>query len=375
MNSPLEMLCCLASNPYPDQAARKHLKDVSDQVTDWSGLIELVNVNRIGALLYWHHKQGNIQLPKKYEFELLSGFLRNKKVATIRDRWLALLSQRFTEVRIEHVFLKGTALCHIAYPSPYLRSMDDIDILVDQDRSDDVQKILVELEVNSRQPETEWERSCHQWPIANFRFEGLKFDLEIHTRVLSRRIGGYGVMSDYLPTLQSFEVDGQTRHALSHEDFMITQLYRFKHLTEIFRLIDIADIAGYLERYAEQINWQSVYKRHAWIQGCLAAIDCVTPLSQKVRAVTGMSTHLARYSFDLHKHPYGGLPVNRYLKARGLQTKISLPRRILNTIAPSRWWMSLVYGCDGRLISWIRAYLVLHPVNVISQLLNAFRYK
>jgi hypothetical protein len=37
--------------------------------------------------------------------------------------------------------------------------------------------------------------------------------------------------------------------------------------------------------------------------------------------------------------------------------------------------MSLVYGCDGRFISWMRGYLVLHPVNVISQLLNAFRYK
>jgi hypothetical protein len=375
MNSPLESLCCLASNPYPSESVKQQLKAKSSDVSDWDSLSDLVNTNRIGALLYWHHKQGTIQLPKQHELTLLSGFLKNKKVATVRDRWLSLLSAKFNEAGIDHAYLKGTALCHIAYPSPYLRSMDDIDILVDQERNDDVHKILLELGVSSKKPTTARELGCHQWPIAYVWYEGLKFDLEIHTRVLSRRIGGYGVMSQYLPTLVPFEVDGQTRHALSHEDFIITQLYRFKHLTEIFRLIDIADIAGYLERYADQMDWDGIYRQHAWIQHCLAAIDCVTPLSEKVKASTRMPNHLDGMEFDLSEHPYGGLPVNRYLKARGLQPKIPLPKRILNTLAPSRWWMTLVYGCDGSLMSWMRGYLINHPISVLKQLYNAARHK
>ena len=375
MNTPLESLCCTATNPYPSEALKQQLMTKSAEVSDWDDLSELVNTNRIGALLYWHHKQGTIQLPKQHELTLLSGFLKNKKVATVRDRWLTLLSAKFNEAGIDHAYLKGTALCHIAYPSPYLRSMDDIDILIEQGRNDDVHKILLGLGVLSKKPTTARELGCHQWPTAVVSFEGHSLVLEIHTRVLSRRIGGYGVMSQYLPTLVSFDVGGQTRWTLSHEDFIITQLFRFKHLTEIFRLIDIADLAGYLERYADQMDWVGIYRRHAWIQHCLAAIDCVTPLSEKVKASTRMSNHLSGTEFDLNEHPYGGLPVNRYLKARGLQPKISFLKRLLTTIAPSHWWMTLVYGCNGSLVSWIRGYSINHPVSVLKQLYNAVRHK
>ena len=72
MNTPLESLCCTASNPYPSEALKQQLMTKSAEVSDWDDLSELVNTNRIGALLYWHHKQGTIQLPKQHELTLSS---------------------------------------------------------------------------------------------------------------------------------------------------------------------------------------------------------------------------------------------------------------------------------------------------------------
>jgi len=375
MNTPLEQLCCIASNPYPNDATKVQLANLSDAITDWSPLEQLVKENRIAALLYWHSQQGHIALPKPAELQLATWYIRNRKVATARDHWLSILTDKLNEAGIEHAYLKGTALCHLIYPTPYIRSMDDIDILIDQERNNDVYQLLVELGVSVKMPTTNKELGCHQWPIATVYHDGIKFDLEIHIRVLSRRIGGYGFMSDFRDSLIPFSVDDQTRYALSHEDFLITQLHRFKHLTEIFRLIDITDIAAYLERYADQMDWDRIYKQHSWIQNCLMAIDCVTPLSAQVKVVARIPNDYANRTFDLNNDPYAGLPVNRYLLARGLQKDLPLAKRVINTIAPSLWWMTLVYGTSTSLVSKLKGYFVQHPISVAKQLINAAMYK
>ena len=375
MNTPLENLCSVAANPYPSDAVKERLARLVHTVDDWSPLLELVMVNRIGALLYWHHQQGHLTLPKASEVQLASWYIRNKKVATLRDEWLTKLSEKFNAAGIQHAYLKGTALCHIAYPSSYIRSMDDIDILIDQSRNDEVHQILMSLGVTAKKPETAKELACHQWPIATVWYEGVKFDLEIHTRVLSRRIGGYGVMKQFSDKLVDFKVGQQTRYALSHEEFLITQLHRFKHLTEIFRLIDISDIAGYLEQYAMSMDWDYVYLHHSWIRQSLMAIDCVTPLSHQVKKAASIDNTLQHRRFDLANDPYGGLPVNRYLLAKGLAPAVPLPKRILNTVAPSVWWITLVYGASGGLIDRVVSYLWRHPISVATQLYNAARYK
>jgi hypothetical protein len=375
MNSPLEQLCCTASNPYPDDATEAKLFSLCGSITDWSALEQLVKDNRIAALLYWHNQQGHICLPKDNELQLASWFIRNRKVANVRDAWLTILTDKLNEAGIDHAYLKGTALCHLIYPSPYIRSMDDIDILIDDAHNDQVYQTLLSLGVSVKMPTTNKELGCHQWPIATVFHEGVKFDIEIHTRVLSRRIGGYGFMSDFKESLVPFAVGEQTRYALSHEDFLITQLHRFKHLTEIFRLIDITDIAAYLERYADQMNWDLIYIKHSWIQNCLMAIDCVTPLSDKVKVVVKIPNDFANRTFDLNNDPYAGLPVNRYLLARGLQKDLPLAKRVINTLAPSQWWMTLVYGTSTSLTSRLKGYFIQHPISVAKQLFNAAIYK
>ena len=375
MNTPLEQLCCSASNPYPDEATKARLASLCSSITDWSPLEKLVKDNRIAALLYWHNQQGHINLPKPSELQLATWYVRNRKVATVRDAWLTILTAELDKAHIDHAYLKGTALCHLIYPTPFIRSMDDIDILVDDTHNEQVYQILRSLGVSVKMPTTKKELGCHQWPIATVYHEGVKFDIEIHTRVLSRRIGGYGFMNDFKDSLVPFTVGEQTRFALSHEDFLITQLQRFKHLTEIFRLIDITDIAAYLERYADQMDWELIYQQHGWIQNCLMAIDCVTPLSAQVKAVALIPGDYASIAFDLNNDPYAGLPVNRYLLARGLQKELTLAERVINTIAPSLWWMTLVYGTSLRVTSKLKGYFIQHPISVAQQLFNAAMYK
>lgn len=374
MNTVLEDLCCLASNPYPSADVLEELKSLSGLVDDWEPLLGLVKHHRIGALLYWHHQQGHLELPKQTELQLASWFIRNKKVATLRDEWLGMLSDAFCEAGIEHAYLKGSALCHTAYPSSYIRSMDDVDILIDQERNDDAYDILKSLGVDVRKPVTARELACHQWPVAPVWYEGIKIDLEIHTRVLSRRIGGYGVMAQFTDTLVPFKVGEQTRHCLSHEEFLITQLYRFRHLTEIFRLIDIADIAGYLERYAGEMDWDYIYSQHAWIKHSLAAIHAVTPLSDGVVEHAEIPTN-AVDRFRLEDDPYAGLPVNRYLLAQGTAPKLPYLQRLMNTFLPSNWWMALAYGMSPAFSGKAQTYLGIHPQNVVAQVYNFFRYK
>ena len=374
MNTDLEQLCCLATNPYLSAELALELQRLSDVVTDWGPLVVLVKHHRIGALLYWHHQQGNVVLPKAYELQLATWFIRNKKVAVLRDQWLGTLTTAFNEAGIKHAYLKGSTLCHTAYPSPYIRSMDDVDILIDQTRNDDAFEILTSLGVAARKPATPKEMACHQWPVAPVWHEGIKIDLEIHTRVLSRRIGGYGVLSQFLDTLVPFNVGDQARYCLSHEDFLITQLYRFRHLTEIFRLIDVADIVGYLERYAHEMDWNYIYSGHPWIRNSLAALHAVTPLSDDVIQSAGILVTDLK-PFDLSKAPYAGLPVNRYLLGKGLAPDIPFLTRLKNTTLPSEWWMRLAYGMGYSSTDKTQVYLGIHPNNVVTQVYNFFRYK
>lgn len=374
MNTDLERLCCLASNPSPSLETVALLRSLSGTVQDWEPLLDLVKHHRIGALLYWHHQQGNVVLPKANELQLASWFIRNKKVATLRDEWLTKLTNAFDDEGIKHAYLKGSTLCHTAYPSSFIRSMDDVDILIDQTRNDDAFEILTSLGVAAHKPVTPKEIACHQWPVAPVWYEGIKIDLEIHTRVLSRRIGGYGVLSQFLDTLVPFKVGDQTRYCLSHEDFLITQLYRFRHLTEIFRLIDVADIVGYLDRYAHEMDWHYIYSSHPWIRNSLAALHAVTPFSDDVIQSAGIPVTSVK-PFDLSKAPYAGLPVNRYLLAKGMAPDIPFLTRLKNTASPSEWWMRLAYGMGYSSADKTRVYLGIHPNNVVSQVYNFFRYK
>ena len=252
--------------------------------------------------------------------------------------------------------------------------MDDVDILIDQSRNNDAFNILTSLGVAARKPVTPKEIACHQWPVAPVWYAGIKIDLEIHTRVLSRRIGGYGVMSQFQNTLLAFKVGAQTRYCLSHEDFLITQLYRFRHLTEIFRLIDITDIAGYLERFAREIDWDFIYAEHPWIRHSLTAIHAVTPLSDAVVETAGVPTK-NKLPFDLSTAPYTGLPVNRYLLSKGIAPNTPFLARLKNTLFPSVWWMRLAYGMGNSAGDTAQSYLGKHPRNVASQIFNFFRFK
>jgi hypothetical protein len=381
----------------------RQIAQAAAQLREWEGVAAQAEAHGLAPLLYVHLKGAGVQLPLAVKRELQGLYLRHRHANQVRTRVLHDVLAAYQAAGVPALVLKGAALFYLVYPEPGLRPMSDMDILVPESEVWRAQRTLAELGFDAPLPSGTVFPHRHL-STARLRTQGLSIEVEIHHQlfsdyfdnalayahsmllpvlgpiaarqplgrkgVLSGRVletggaGGDSALADIdgltIPPLP-FELSGQTAYTLGYED-MLWHLCR--HLTshvnawESGRLIWVADIVSFAERFIAEIDWERIRHQHPAVLDTLSLLHFMTPLSDELlREASIRIGHMPRgIGVD-----YEGWPRTRRVdwRERGYQ------RVLRDTLCPSEWWLRLRYMLgSARPLFWYR--WVRHPLYILG---------
>ena len=184
------LLLLLCRYPY-DEKNRDELAALMADVSDWNGLVTLINAHGITALAAYNLKESGLDkmIPDDAKAFLEKGYLQS----VVRNSWL---TERWKEVNsilsdagISHILLKGMALEHTLYGSLGLRQMNDNDILIRREDALRAWSLLKEKGFESKALKSPLHRKILP-DLGKHLPELYKagYSLEIHTRLFDETI-------------------------------------------------------------------------------------------------------------------------------------------------------------------------------------------
>ena len=367
-----DRLAGIAANPVANPRQQHLLQACLAGVEDGAALANTLPLHRVGPLLHWQINQYDLAAPLELRTGLAAQTLGARRQWARVSKVAQTLSTALAGAGIESVLLKGSALARSIYPEPWLRPMDDVDILVPERAMADVQRIFAGLGLQLRPPQTRAERLNHHWPLAAMQAHGGIVFVEVHQRVLNTRLGRPLALDALQRPLQRLDTGDGAVWSLRPEELLATQLVRFRHLTEILRAISVADVVGLAEVHRETIDWDRLRRRVPRLAEIFAALQAVTPLSDALCHTLGLNPEAASGRIALARRGYHGWPVNTHLKRRHGRP----PARALlrDTLCPDRWWSQLAYANAPHGAGRLRTLGLDHPRNLLAQSLRRFYY-
>lgn len=346
----------------------------------------------MAPLLYTHLKAAQVPIPFGVQRELQGLYARHRHASRVYMRILRDVLTTYNAAGIQALVLKGAALTHLIYPEPGLRPMSDLDILVSKSDLWQAQSLLAELGFNASLPSGA-NLSHRHLPTATLQAEGLLIQVEIHHQllsdyfdsaisylrsmiqpffgsVLSRWLSENGrIRSAPAPTRFNgvtfpplpFTVGDLTAYTLSPND-MLRHLCR--HLTshvnvwDFGRLIWVADIVSWAERFVTQIDWGHIRRQQHDIIDTLSLLHFMTPLSEELLDRAGVK--IGRIPQQIGEEYQGWPRADRSVwRAKG-----SL-RVLHDTLLPSEWWLRMRYRLgSSRSLFWYR--WIRHPLHILG---------
>ena len=199
-----------------------------------------------------------------------------------RTRTAALLEilDEFDRLSIDALVLKGAALAWMIYPSPSLRPMADLDVMVPRARAREAQAALGRLGFVTEPEPRRFRRNAHHLPVAQRLNDGLPVNVEIHVDALSRDAPSTIATSNLTEPPQPFMLNGTRRLTLGHLDML-------RHLTHHLlepspngrvRLIGIVDLVSYACAFHERIDWPRLQSAFGFVTNALACLHHLVPL-------------------------------------------------------------------------------------------------
>lgn len=307
-------------------------------------------------LLHIHIKTSLDLLSPNIKRELQALYLRHRYANGVRSRVLAEILTKFQAAGIQALVLKGAALAHLVYPEPGLRPMRDMDLLVKKADACRAQSLLAELGFDAPLPRGPKLPDKHLL-AAKRKTDGLSISVEIHHNLFG---AGFPASLD-LETLTgpplAFNLNGITAYTLGYED-MLWHLccHATQIITQPLRLIWVADIVGFAERFAAEIDWDRIARQYPLVLSTLEQFHPLIPLSERLQTAAALKVdHRPEGVGD----DFQGWP--RYALA---QQRHKNRRQILkDSFWPSEWWLCLYYGLRSRAaLAWYR--WIGHPLRL-----------
>jgi len=314
----------------------KEISSMLGAVSDWDMFLREAERHGLSAIVLKHANDYCLEFPETIRVSFKALSLRHNAHADARYKVAAELLVHLRAAGCPVLFLKGLALSPLIYPSDSLRPMRDIDILIPRKDKVLVAKAIRELgfELPERHSD-KYNRDSHQMPNAWKYVDGFKVSVEVHHDAIERDAPGHLYYEDIMPT-QSVKWRDIQFDTLHHEQ-MLHQLCRHligRHPESRLKLINVADIVLYSEKYVEQINWSVIKQGFPHIINTLKCLHLVVPLSNAVQEKIG-GVHDVQIEGTGEIMPilkdvvYANMPVAGKLKALFL---------------PSDWWLHLYYA-------------------------------
>ena len=356
-----------AARPECEPRHLRLLAEEADRLSlslrEWNEVPALAEAHGIAPLLYSHLKDAGVEPPLNIRRELAGLYLRHRESNRVNFTVLSKILTALESADIPVLVLKGAALAHLIYPEPGLRPISDLDLLVPRAAAPRVQKILGALGflVPSTFVPGRIFSPKHMAP-AIVQMDGFSVVAEVHFSLFPPSISppfDFNTLESP-PLAFRLEPNGIIASTLGFEE---TLWYLCLHLSAIHplygqsRLIWMADIVGFAERFADEIDWERIRKRYPLVPKMLSLLHFTIPLSASVREKAGIPRGLEPRG--LGQDFKGQI---RPPQSSGQETR-SIFRRLRDTFVPSEWWLRLHYGLGAeKSIAWTR--WIRHPLHL-----------
>ena len=261
--------------------------------------------------------------------------LRHRLWHRERTAVLADILEAFQRASIDTIVLKGAALAWTIYPSPALRPMSDVDLLVPPAAARTAQLLLRRLGFEAPAGGRRFGRNAHHLPVASRSQNGVTISVEIHRDAVSRDTLSSISMTNLTESARPFDLNGTHALALGHVD---TLRHLTQHLLEPswagrLRLIGLVDLLRYALTFNESIDWHR--------------LETSLPVRDQRAAMSSLrdpaAPALARYS----PAPGSPAPARVGEAIRPLRAILagSPSARVLGELfSPPDWWLHAYYG-------------------------------
>ena len=337
-------LLALCARPYLPAWSRAELRQRASSIPDWDRALALAEYHGLGPLLYRHLRDYCDGLPTQVSRQLRAVYFRHRRSNEIRLKVLSQILEGFQSIGIEPTVLKGPALISLVYEDPGLRPLSDLDVLVPPKDAIRAQRQLGEMGFAAPVPPSSYYFTRHHHLLPALReVDGVMVQVEIHRDVFPMDSGTSFQVTGRAPGAISFDLGQQVGYCLGPDE-MLWHLCRHVHW---LRLIWIADILGFTERFIDEIDWARVTQRYSFVMNALALIHCLSPLPESVRQRSGVV--LVPVPSGIGKE-YRGWPRTTALVWDSTRGRLRFVRR---SLSPPEWWLRFYYQeGTGRLGLW-----------------------
>jgi len=257
------LLSCLATN----RTAQQILSDITDHQLSWEKLFDVARRLGIGPLLYIRlgelglRDKVPVDVARRSKEECFSSQARNMKVYAELKTVLAGLTREGLSV----VVLKGAALAELVYRHIGLRTMADVDLLVEKKSLDKAGAILERLGFlpNEDYRDKQWYREHHHHMVPYVSSDGL-MTIEIHWHIIERTALMDMPIDQLWARAQSVRIASVPCLALSVEHMLLhTALHLSSPNRFLGQLRGLYDIAELLRRFGHELNWAELLRMAA----------------------------------------------------------------------------------------------------------------
>jgi hypothetical protein len=354
------------------------VKQLSRQVeafTAWQELPAQTELHGMAPLLWHHIRQAGISIPSKTAQALGGLFLRHYAFNQARTQVLLEINSLFEQAGIRALVLKGLALAYQYYPDPALRPVTDIDFLL---RPADVLPALNLLaDAGFRITSTQVLRTADLLPkelsADSPLRDGVSTHVELHHYDPRQR-----TLNDNTPDneFMGLEISPQPLAVGEHVVYVPAPIdtlhYLIRHLerhlfeataNKPLQLKWVADIVSLVEKHAETLDWDNLWRHDRALLNRLELFYSLTPMPE----------HLAKIIPVRQMQPPSGL--NQYPKGWPQQRaqkwkQVGLLQFLQQTVTPpSDWWLRLYYGINERSCFWYRQ--VIHRMRILKLMIWA----
>ena len=359
-HDPVYRLLALCARAEGDDARYQKLAQEARGIEDWERVLAQAETHRLAPLLYVHLKEAGVRLDQRTRRALQGLYLRHRRANEARTQTLIEILAAYQEASLRVLVLKGAALCHLLYPEPGLRPMDDIDLLVGREEARRAQALLADLGFQAPVPAADRIPAKHL-KAATRLIDGAAVHVELHLTLFGEMTAVPTGLDDLAARATEFQLGtgGPTAWTLGREEMMYHLCQHLVTHADVFtplRLIWIADIASFAERFV--IDWEWVGEQYPVVPNLLSLIHFVTPLSPELLARGGVDVeHMVRGAGD----EFQGWPRS----SLAAQREKGVSRILRDTFFPSEWWLRLHYGLGGaQPLFWVR--WLRHPLHILA---------
>ena len=252
----------------------------SIRLADWDRVPHDAEASHLAPLLDVFLRTHEHNAPEAVVCQLRALALRHAAWHRARTAALLEILDEFDRLSIDALALKGAALAWLIYPTPSLRPMADLDVMVPRARAGDAQAALRRLGFGAAAEPGRFRRNAHHLPVAHRLCEALPINVEIHVDALSRDVTASISTSNLTEPPQPFVLNGTRRLTLGHLDMLRHLSHHLLEPTPTgrVRLIGVVDLVAYASTFQNEIDWRRLQADYGLVTNTLACLHHLTAL-------------------------------------------------------------------------------------------------